>query len=82
LRHSLGNYALLPKDENIAKSDRSLVELESETWLFEQIKKYTDIKNEDVKKYSDITNIHALICERIDLYKKVFSEERNSLLNN
>lgn len=82
LMNSLGNYALLPKDENIAKSDRSLVELESETWLFEQIKKYTDIKNEDVKKYSDITNIHALICERIDLYKKVFSEERNSLLNN
>lgn len=81
LMESLGNKALLPKLENIAKSDKTLKELESHSWLFSEIMRVTGIKMEDVEKYSDIVNIQDLIDERIKDYKTVFSKDRISLLN-
>lgn len=78
---SLGNKALLPKSENISKSDKPINQLKSETWLFDMIKKYTGIQDNEVDKFSDITNIQDLIDKRIADYKRVFSEDRISLLN-
>lgn len=82
LMDSLGNFALLPKDENISKGENSLKEISNDKWLFEQVLKYTDIDKNDVDKYSDITNIESLIAYRINLYKEVFSKDRISFLNN
>lgn len=81
LMESLGNKALLPKLENIAKGAKTLRELEHQDWLFGEILRVTGIKSEDVNKYSDIVNIQELIDARIDDYKKVFNNERISLLN-
>lgn len=81
LMESLGNKALLPKLENIAKSDKPLKELVSSEWLFGEILRVTGIDREDVDKYSDIVNINSLIDERITDYKKVFKENRLTLLN-
>lgn len=81
LMESLGNKAVLPKLENIAKSDKSIVELRPLDWLYSEVKRMTGIKEEDVEKYSDIINIQQLIDERIADYKTVFSNDRISLFN-
>lgn len=81
LMESLGNKALLPKLENIAKSDKTLKELQSYDWLFNEILRVTGIKIEDVDKYSDIINVESLIKMRIEDYKDVFKNKRSSLLN-
>ena len=82
LMESLGNKALLPKLDNIAKSSKKLKELVQYDWLFGEILRVTGIKSEDVDKYSDIVNVQDLIDQRIADYKNVFSYERISLLNN
>ena len=81
LMESLGNKALLPKLENIAKSDKSLSELRPYDWLYGEVKRITGICEEDIDKYSDIVNIQKLIDTRINDYKKTFKEIRTSLLN-
>ncbi|MBO7183999.1 MAG: DUF262 domain-containing protein [Bacteroidales bacterium] len=82
LMESLGNKALLPKLDNIAKSNKTLSELKGHPWLFSEVKRVTGIDDEDIDKYSDIVNIEELINLRIGEYKSVFKNERNSLLNN
>lgn len=81
LMESLGNKALLPKLENIAKSDKSLAELKPLDWLYSEVKRVTGIKEEDVEKYSNIVNIQELINERVADYKRVFRADRTTLLN-
>ena len=78
---SLGNKALLPKLENIAKSNKTLKELVGCGWLLGEILRVTGINEADVEKYSDIINVQDLINERIADYKRVFSVDRISLLN-
>ena len=51
------------------------------TWLYDMVKTFTGIQEEDVDKYSDIVNIESLIEFRIKDYKEVFSNQRISLLN-
>ena len=82
LMESIGNKALLPKLDNIAKSNKKLKELVQYDWLFGEILRVTGIKSEDVDKYSDIVNVQSLIDERIADYKSVFSTDRISMLNN
>ena len=82
LMESLGNKALLPKLDNIAKSSKKLKELVQYDWLFGEILRVTGIKSEDVDKYSDIVNVQDLIDQRIADYKNVFSTDRVSMLNN
>ena len=82
LMESLGNKALLPKLDNIAKSNKKLKELVQYDWLFGEILRVTGIKFEDVDKYSDIVNVQDLIDQRIADYKNVFSTDRVSMLNN
>lgn len=81
LMESLGNKALLPKLDNIAKSDKSLAELRPHDWLYSEVKRVTGIQEEDIDKYSDIVNIQELIDVRINDYKHVFNVTRTSLLN-
>lgn len=80
LMESLGNKALLPKLDNISKGERAINQLRG-TWLYDMVKTFTGIQEEDVDKYSDIVNIESLIEFRIKDYKEVFSNQRISLLN-
>lgn len=82
LMESLGNKALLPKLDNIAKSDKTLAELRPHDWLYDEVKRVTGIQEEDIDKYSNIVNIQELIDTRIADYKNVFGVTRTSLLNN
>lgn len=81
LMESLGNKAILPKLDNISKGERAINQLRGETWLYDMVKTFTGIQEEDVDKYSDIVNIESLIEFRINDYKEVFSNQRVSLLN-
>ena len=81
LMESLGNKALLPKLDNIAKSDKTIAELRPYGWLYGEVKRVTGIKEEDVDKYSNIVNIQDLIDYRIADYKAVFNTDRTTLLN-
>ena len=81
LMESLGNKAVLPKLENISKSDKTLKELRGNDWLYGEILRVTEIKDADVDMYSDIVNIEKLIDYRINDYKNVFKNIRDSLLN-
>ena len=82
LMESLGNKALLPKLDNIAKSNKKLNELVQYDWLFGEILRVTGIQSEDIDKYSDIINVQDLIDERIADYKTTFKTDRLSMLNN
>ena len=81
LMESLGNKALLPKSENIAKSGKTLKELQGHPWLYSEVLRVTGIASEDVDKYSDIVNVEEMINGRIEDYKNVFKNDRTSLLN-
>ena len=81
LKESLGNKALLPKLENITKGSKSLAELRPYSWLYDEVKRITGIKEEDIDKYSDIVNIQDLINQRISNVKSVFKNDRISLFN-
>lgn len=81
LMESLGNKALLPKLENITKSNKTLKELQGQTWLCDEILRVTGIASKDIDKYSDIVNVEEMIKERIEDYKNVFKNDRTTLLN-
>lgn len=82
LMNSLGNFALLPKDENIDKSDKAINELAKGSWLYNQVLKYTDIQESDVDKFSNISNLEELIEYRINIFYDVFNQKRTDLINN
>ena len=77
------NFALLPKGENITKSDQRLdVIKHSDTWLTEQIKKYAEISESDMDILSDLTYINKLNEIRLPLYKEAFGSLRDTWINN
>jgi hypothetical protein len=81
VRHNIYNLALLPKDENISKSNKRLIEI-SNQWLKDQIVKYTCISEDDFAKYSDLNNLSDLKKYRGGLITEAFKSKRTSLLEN
>lgn len=81
IKDNLFNLALLPKAENISKSNKRLIEI-TDRWLSTQIVTYEEIKEVDFRKYSDVNNYLALKEERGQLIKKTFKDDRQSWLNN
>lgn len=81
LKDSLINLCILPKKDNISKSNKALNEV-TDFWLKTQITTYSEILIENFDKYSDITNINDLQTERLTRYLTVFTEIRNSQLSN
>lgn len=77
----LCNLSLLPKKENISKSNKDLKEI-VDPWLIQQIAKYADIEQHDFEKFSDLSNINELKSSRKSLYEKAFKENRDSKLKN
>lgn len=81
LKDSLANYAILPKKDNISKKDKRLNEI-TDIWLKESVSKYTSIDVQDFDKFSDLTNLDALLEMRLNLFDKLFTEERKKRLIN
>ena len=80
LKDNFVNFSILPKGENIEKTDKKLNEIH-DAWLISQIKKFADITDEDIETFSDLSQISALI-KRKDTYEKAYSELRNRLFAN
>lgn len=70
---SLFNLGLLPKNDNISKSNKKLYDIH-DPWLIDQIKKYEFIDETDFPKYSNIENHTQLFDEHFELFKQVFDE--------
>ena len=81
LTNNLFNLCLLPKRENITKRDKRLIEI-TDTWLIDEIEKYTGIRKTDFYKYSDIENIQELKTERKARLLEVLIDKRNNYLIN
>lgn len=81
IQHNLFNLCILPKDENISKGKKRLIEI-TDPWLKKQITKYTIIDESDFNKYSDIGNLDGLRVLRGNDILKTFSSNRDSILLN
>ncbi|KOY52404.1 DUF262 domain-containing protein [Polaribacter dokdonensis] len=79
--HNIFNLALLPKDENVSKSNKKLTEITNE-WLIDEIKKYEFIDLSDFRKYSDLNNLNELKELRGEIILNAFKDKRNNILNN
>lgn len=79
--HNIFNLGLLPKDENIGKSNKKLVEITNQ-WLTDQIEKYESIKESDFRKYSDLNNLSDLKELRGNIILSAFDKKRDNILNN
>lgn len=81
LQHNLYNLCILPKDENVSKSKKRLVEI-TDPWLKTQITKYTMIEEKDFTKFSDLTNLEDLKKLRSVDIKNSYTIKRDFILNN
>ncbi|MGV3460165.1 MAG: DUF262 domain-containing protein [Flavobacterium sp.] len=81
LQHNLFNLAVLPKDENISKSNKRLVEISNE-WLKGQVTRYTSIEDDKFGLYSDLANVKELKDFRSNFFYNTFDKIRESLLIN
>lgn len=81
IQHNIYNLALLPKDENISKSNKRLVEI-SDQWLKDQIKKYAFIDENQYGAFSDLNNLDKLKQLRSKILLEAFDEKRDKILNN
>lgn len=77
----LCNLSLLPKKDNISKSNKSLNEI-VDPWLKQQIETYADIPESKFDFYSDLSNIYALKRDRGELFRTAFKETREAKLTN
>ncbi|MBQ6944714.1 MAG: DUF262 domain-containing protein [Ruminococcus sp.] len=83
MKDNILNFALLPKGENIAKSNQKLSQIKNtDQWLSEQIKKYAEISDADMDTLSDLTNIGTLKNIRLPLFKEAFEALRDTWINN
>lgn len=81
LKDSLYNLALLPKNENVSKSDKTLRQIESD-WLIHQIEKYEQIQKDKFEYFSNINNYKDLFALRKDIFDNAYGQMRQNLLNN
>lgn len=81
IQHNLLNLGLLPKDENVAKSNKRLNAIYS-SWLKDEICKYEFIAEADFTTYSDISNYKKLFESRKNVFYTAYGEKRTELLNN
>ncbi|MDB4590701.1 DUF262 domain-containing protein [Flavobacteriaceae bacterium] len=81
LKHSLFNLCVLPKKQNIKKSDKFLNEVKG-TWLIDYITQVTGIKQSEFKNYSSVLNWEGLRVKRRGMVEEDFLENRKTILNN
>lgn len=81
LQNNLLNLGLLPKDENIAKSNKKLILIDSQ-WLKDQIIKYEFISEDKFNDYSNVNNYQDMFDEREKIFIDAYTNKRNNILNN
>lgn len=79
--HSIFNLGLLPKNDNISKGKKKLIEI-SDMWLKDQIEKFEFVTEGEYGMYSDITNYKQIYEQRFELFRKAFDESRTYILQN
>lgn len=79
IQENLFNLGLLPKKDNISKSNKKLVQIDN-PWLKEQIKKYEFIEEVEYSKFSSITGLNDLKAKRRSYFEKAFKSKRDNLL--
>ena len=77
----LCNLSLIPKKDNISKSNKPLSEI-SDPWLKQQIEAYAEIPMDEFELFSDLSHISLLKQKRGQLFKIAFNETRNTNLSN
>lgn len=77
LKDNFLNFSILPKGENIEKTDKKLNEIH-DTWLIEQIKKYAQISDADIQTLSDLSKIDQL-KKRKKNYLEAYTTNRNNI---
>ena len=73
------NIALLPADENVEKSGKRLVEIQS-PWIMDQVAKFSDIHVTDFVAYSNTANSAALRAHRGPILKADLTQRRAALV--
>ena len=81
LKDNLFNLGLLPKNENISKSDKTLHQIESE-WLRHEIEKYEQVPIDKFDFFSDINNYYDLYSLRKKYFDEAYGKMRENILNN
>lgn len=81
IRDNILNLGLLPKDENIAKSNKKLILIDSQ-WLKDQIKKYEFISEDKFTLYSNVNNYKNMFEERAEIIVEAYTKKRSDIINN
>lgn len=81
IKDNILNLGLLPKDENISKSNKRLTEIGSQ-WLKDQIQKYELINESEYSCYSNLNNYEKNFKSREQYFNIAFGKKRNELINN
>jgi len=76
VQHSLYNLGLLPKRENINKSNKKLNEI-TDPWLKEQVVKYEFVEEAEFNTYSNAANYKQLYEAHYELFKSTFEDGGN-----
>lgn len=79
--NSIFNLGVLPKNENISKGKKTLIEIR-DPWLRSQIEKYEFVSPKEFDFYSNINNYSTIYEQRIELFKTAFDKNRSDLINN
>lgn len=79
-QNNLVNIAILPKKDNIQKTDKKLSQID-DNWLIHQIEIYEEIDKSKFQEFSDLTNFDSFFE-----YRKIkllnFIEDRKKFLLN
>lgn len=78
LCNALGNLAILPKQVNESKKEKSLKFIKDE--IKQKVSYYEKIQSSDFEKYSQPENIEKLLKERGNSYKQILINSRISYL--
>ncbi len=81
IQDNILNLGLLPKDENVAKSNKRLILIESK-WLKDQVLKYEFIPENRYQDFSNVNNYKELFNLRKSIILNAYGEDRNDFLNN
>jgi hypothetical protein len=80
LKDNIVNLALLPKRENVNKSNRKLTDI-TDDWLKSQIKAYEEIEENQYEQFSCFDGILELQQYRGNLIKEAFRTNRKKLID-
>lgn len=81
IQDNLFNLALLPKKENISKSNKKLSVID-DPWLKNQILTYEFIPEDKFTEYSNVLNYKSMFEFRKKFFIEAFKTKRTNLINN